>query len=231
MRVAFAFVHGLVRRHRVVTVVTGVVAGGLAGVLALNGYVLLRGSGATRDVAQVHHAQVAIVPGALVHPDGRMSRMLADRVNGAIALYRAGKVDRILVSGDHGRLGYDEPGTMRRALLAAGVPAQAVFTDHAGFDTWSTVVRAHQIFGVRDAVLVTQDFHMARALYLARSAGLHAQGLVTGGDYGGKGAQSTARELLARVKSAGQGTLHPAVLGGPPHPIGGDGRGSWGPAD
>ena len=120
---------------------------------------------------------------------------------------------------------------MDRALLDQGVPASAIFTDHAGFSTWSTAVRARTIFGVHDAIVVTQDFHMARALYLARAAGLHAQGLVTGGDYGGKGAQSTARELFARVKSAGQGTLHPAVLGGPPHPIGGDGRGSWGPAD
>jgi SanA protein len=215
----------------VIAVVAGVATGGIVSVLALNAYVLLRGDGAARDVGAVRHAEVAIVPGALVYRDGRMSRMLADRVNGAVALYRAGKVDRLLVSGDHGKLGYDEPGAMKRALLAAGVPADAIFTDHAGFDTWSTVVRARSIFGVRDAIVVTQDFHMSRALYLGRAAGLHAQGLVTGGAYGSKGTQSTLRELLARVKSVGQGTLHPAVLGGPPHPIGGDGRLSWGPPE
>ena len=218
------------RRHRV-AVIAGIAAGGIASVLALNAYVLIRGDGAGRDLSAVQHAEVAIVPGALVYSDGRMSRMLADRVNGAVALYRAGKVDRILVSGDHGKLGYDEPGAMKRALLAAKIPADAIFTDHAGFDTWSTVVRAKTIFGVDDGIVVTQDFHMARALYLARAAGLHAQGLVTGGTYGSKGTQSTLRELLARVKSVGQGTLHPAVLGGPPHPIGGDGRQSWGPPD
>jgi SanA protein len=217
--------------RRVIAVIAGIAAGGVAGVLALNAYVLIRGDGATREVGAVRHAQVAIVLGAGLNRNGSMSGMLYDRVHQAIALYRAGKVDRILVSGDHGTPGYNEPGAMRRALLAAGIPAPAIFTDHSGFDTSSTVVRARSIFGVHDAIVVTQDFHMARALFLARAAGLDAQGLVTGGSYGNQGTQSTLRELLARVKSVGQGTLHPAVLGGPPHPIGGDGRLSWGPPD
>ena len=222
---------GLVRRHRLLAAACGLAAAGTAAVLALNAYVLVRGSGATRDVADVAHAQVAIVPGALVHADGRMSAMLADRVAGAVALYEAGKVDRVLVSGDHGRLGYNETDTMRDAVIAAGVPAARVFTDYAGFDTWSTVRRAREIFGVSDAVLVTQPFHMPRALYLGRAAGLEVQGLETTRDYGNKGALGAARELLARVKGAGQGIVRPAVLGGPELPIGGDGRSSWGPED
>ena len=113
---------GLLRRHRLLAVACGMAAAGTAAVLALNAYVLIRGTGATRDVAAVEHAQVAIVPGALVHADGRMSAMLADRVAGAVALYAAGKVDRVLVSGDHGRLGYNETDTMRDAVIAAGVP-------------------------------------------------------------------------------------------------------------
>jgi SanA protein len=222
---------GLVRRHRLLAVACGLAVAGSAAVLALNAYVLVRGSGATSDVADVGHAQVAIVPGALVHADGRMSAMLADRVAGAAALYEAGKVDRVLVSGDHGRLGYNETDTMRDAVIAAGVPAARVFTDYAGFDTWSTVRRAREIFGVSDAVLVTQPFHMPRALYLGRAAGLEVQGLETTRDYGNKGALGAARELLARVKGAGQGIVRPAVLGGPELPIGGDGRSSWGPED
>jgi len=224
-------VAGPLRRHRFLAVACGLAAAGTAAVLALNAYVLIRGSGATGDVADVEHAQVAIVPGALVHADGRMSAMLADRVAGAVALYEAGRVDRVLVSGDHGRLGYNETDTMRDGVIAAGVPAARVFTDYAGFDTWSTVRRAREIFGVSDAVLVTQRFHMPRALYLGRAAGLEVQGLETTRDYGNKGALGAARELLARVKGAGQGIVRPAVLGGTELPIGGDGRSSWGPED
>lgn len=186
---------------------------------------------ATDDVAHVRHAQVAIVPGALVDPSGRMSAMLRDRVDGAVALYRAGKVDRILVSGDHGRLGYDETDTMRDAVVRAGVPGRAVFTDYAGFDTWSTMARARRIFGVRSAVVVTQGFHMARALDLGGAAGLDVHGLRVGGAYGAQGRRSTLREVVARAKGLEQATLRPSVMGGPALPITGDGRSSWGPRD
>src|SRR5262249_9203016 len=95
-----------------------------------NAYVLLSTEGeSTGDVADVPHAQVAIVPGALVRPDGKMSSMLADRVPGAIALWRAGKAGKTLVSGDHPTWSYDEPDTMRKALVKAGVPARDVFED------------------------------------------------------------------------------------------------------
>ena len=111
---------------------------------------------------------MAIVPGALVQPNGKMSGMLGDRVRQAAGLWHAGKVEKILVSGDHHSWAYDEPDTMRKALVADGVPPQDVFEDHAGFDTWATMVRARGIFGVQDAVVVTQDFHMPRALFLSR---------------------------------------------------------------
>ncbi len=133
---------------------------GLAALLVLvvagaNAYVLVGADGeATSTVADLPHAQVAIVPGALVNPDGSMSTMLADRVRGAVALWRAGKVDKVLVSGDHHTWAYDEPDTMRKALVRDGVPPRDVFEDHAGFDTWATMVRARSIFGVRSAVVV-----------------------------------------------------------------------------
>lgn len=191
---------------------------------------LTTGGEATADVARVPRADVAIVLGAQVMPSGRMSTMLADRVHQAVALWRAHKVKRILVSGDHHSWAYDEPGTMRNALLAAGVPAQDVFTDHAGFDTWATMVRARRIFDVRSAIVVTQGFHMARALYLARAAGLDAHGLTSDlHGYGRAAIASGVREVLARVKAVGQATLDTAVVGGPPVPIAGDGRSSWGP--
>jgi SanA protein len=221
-------------RRRAAFLLLGFVMAGIGFVAAANAWVLLtaRGDSTTR-VTDVKRTQVAIVPGALVHLDGRMSAMLADRVQSAADLYRADKVERILVSGDHHRLGYDETDAMRDALLRAGVPSRAIFTDYAGFDTWSTMVRAREVFGVDRAVVVTQGFHMARALSLGRAAGLNLHGLVSdrGHGYGSQGTRSGVRELAARVKGLEQAVLQPAVLLGPSHEISGDGRTSWGPAD
>jgi SanA protein len=218
----------MVRRLVAIGLGLGVVA--VAAVAGLNLYVASRSGPKTDDVAKVPHAQTAIVLGAGLNRNGSMSLVLADRVRQAIALYRAGKVDRILVSGDHHTWGYDEPGTMRHALQQAGVPDEAIFTDHAGFDTWSTMERAVKVFGVRDAVVVTQGFHMDRALYLADAAGLHATGLTADlHSYGEKGTEADVREIFARVKAVGEVVQGRQVLLGPPHPISGDGRTTWGP--
>lgn len=201
-------------------------------VVVSNAYVLLSAQGRSTDtVAEVPPATVAIVPGALVEPDGDMSAMLADRVRQAAALWHAGKVEKVLVSGDHGRWAYDEPGTMRRALVAAGVRPEDVFEDHAGFETWATMVRARSIFGVRDAVVVTQGFHMPRALYLADAAGIDATGLTADlHEWGLQGRKSTVREVLSRVKSVVDVTLDTPAMAGPRIPISqADGRESWGP--
>jgi SanA protein len=189
------------------------------------------GGDSTGDVAEVPASEVAIVPGALVQADGRMSAMLADRVAQAAALWHRHKVRRILVSGDHHTWGYDEPDTMRKALVAEGVPPRVIFEDHAGFDTWATMVRARGIFGVRSAVVVTQGFHMPRALYLADAAGIDATGLTADlHEWGWQGDKSTAREYLARVKAVADTTLDTPAMGGPSIPItGDDGRVSWGP--
>lgn len=222
---------GPVRRHpRIAWTVAAVLGVPVLVVAAANAYVILTAGDATSDVQDVPHSQVAIVPGAFVHSDGQMSTMLADRVHQAAALWRAGKVDRILVSGDHHRWDYDEPDTMRDALEHEGVPARVIFTDHAGFDTWATMVRAKQVFGVRSAVVVTQGFHMPRALYLAHAAGLDATGLTADlHDYGRQGEISDVREIFARVKAVADVTTDAAVVGGPPVPISGDARASWGP--
>lgn len=118
-----------------------------------NAYVLLEGEDSTSVIADVPKTEVAIVPGALVQPNGKMSGMLNDRVTQAARLWHAGRVEKILVSGDHGSWKYDEPDTMRKALVADGVPPRDVFEDHAGFNTWQTMVRARNIFGVRHAVV------------------------------------------------------------------------------
>jgi SanA protein len=216
--------------------VSKAVLGGLAALLVVvvgsNGYVLSAGGESTGELAEVPAAEVAIVPGALVEPDGEMSAMLADRVRRAAALWHAGKVEKVLVSGDHGAWAYDEPGTMRRALVADGVRPQDVFEDHAGFDTWATMVRARSIFGVRDAVVVTQGFHMPRALYLADAAGIEATGLTADlHEWGFQGDKSAVREVLSRVKALVDVTLDTPAMAGPKTPIShADGRESWGPA-
>jgi SanA protein len=214
----------------------GSVAGCVTVVFAIvgaNAYILLSTEGeATADVADVPHAEVAIVPGALVQPNGKMSGMLADRVHRAEALWKAGKVDRILVSGDHGAWVYDEPDTMRKALVADGVPGRVIFEDHAGFDTWATMVRARSIFDVHDAVIVTQGFHMPRALYLAHEAGIDATGLTADQhQWGYQGKKSEVREIFSRVKAIADTTLNTPAMGGKKIPISGDdGRVSWGPS-
>lgn len=198
-----------------------------------NAYVLLSADQhSTAEVAEVPPAQVAIVPGALVKPNGEMSAMLADRVEQASALWHTGKVEKILVSGDHGSWEYDEPDTMRKALVADGVDPEDVFEDHAGFETWATMVRARSIFGVRDAVVVTQGFHMPRALFLADAAGIEATGLTADlHKWGWQGDKSTAREFLSRAKAVVDVTLDTPAMAGPRIPISSsDGRESWGPS-
>jgi SanA protein len=202
-------------------------------VVGANAYVLLSTEGeSTSAVADVPRAEVAIVPGALVQPNGRMSGMLGDRVRQAARLWHAGKVEKILVSGDHGNWKYDEPDTMRKALVRRGVPPRDVFEDHAGFDTWQTMVRARSIFGVRHAVVVTQGFHMPRALFLAEQAGIDATGLTSDlHPYGFQGKKSDVREVLSRVKAIYDTTFDTPAMAGPQIPIAtADGRESWGPA-
>ncbi len=210
----------------------GLLAGGVALVLLVavaNAVVLLGGSGSD-SVAGAPHAQAALLLGAKVQPDGTLSSMLADRVTIAARLYRAGKVDKVLATGDHGTVGYDEVDAMKRALLSDGVPERDIFTDHAGFDTWDSVVRARKVFGVRTALVVTQGFHLPRAVWLARRAGLDAHGV--GADlqsYGRSRKFSEVREVLARVKAVEQAATDaaPRFLG-PRIPITGDGRASRG---
>ncbi len=201
-------------------------------VVASNAYILLTASGdSTGKVGDVPQAEVAIVPGALVQPNGKMSAMLADRVRRAAALWHAAKVEKILVSGDHHTWGYDEPDTMRKALVRQGVAPRDIFEDHAGFDTWATMTRARSIFGVRDAVVVTQGFHMPRALFLAREAGIDATGLTADlHQWGYQGEKSEVREVLSRVKAITDVTLDTPAMAGPRIPIAtSDGRESWGP--
>ena len=219
------------RRRRLAAIAALVILVPIAVVVAANAVVVLGGDGEAKSLRDVPHAQAALVLGAQVKADGQPSVMLADRIAAAEDLYRAHKVDKLLLSGDHGQWRYDEVGTMRRALLRDGIPPEDLFTDHAGFDTWDSAQRARKVFGVRSVVVVTQDFHMARALYAARHAGLDASGYSADRrKYGHVIERLRVRETLARVKVVADVLTgaQPRFLG-PRIPIGGDGRRSWGP--
>jgi SanA protein len=146
--------------------------------------------------------RVAIVFGAGVLSDGTPSRMLEDRVRAAAELYRAQKVDRILVSGDNRFVNYNEPKAMREYLVTHAVAPDDVILDYAGRSTYETCLRARQIFGVRQAVLVTQQFHLPRALYLAHELGIDTLGVIADRqDYGSELGYQQMREIGAEIKA------------------------------
>lgn len=169
-----------------------------------------------RNAATVPYEPVAIVFGAGA-PYGHPTPYLARRLDVALDLYRRGKVTVILVTGDNSHPGYDEPTVMRDYLVDHGVPTARIVRDFAGFDTWASCARAKRIFGVSHATLVTQDFHMPRALLLCRSAGIDAYGVPdTGEAVDGQNelVHDSAREVLAGIKAWGQATFQPdPVLG------------------
>ncbi|HWI61413.1 MAG TPA: ElyC/SanA/YdcF family protein [Symbiobacteriaceae bacterium] len=198
---------------------------GLVTVGGVNAVVYYGGRAGIRPLDDVQPAQTALVLGAYVFPDGRPSSMVEDRLLAAYELYKAGKVKKILISGDHGRVEYDEVNTMRRYLEAKGVPTEDIFMDHAGFDTYDSMYRARDVFQVHSAVVVTQEFHLPRAVWLARRMGLEVEGVVADRwEYAGM-RYYRAREVLARVKAFGEWAIHrqPVFLG-PVIPITGDGR-------
>ncbi|MFE2755757.1 vancomycin high temperature exclusion protein [Actinosynnema sp. NPDC059335] len=129
------------------------------------------------DAADVPDAPVALVLGAGLTGAGTPTPFLAGRLDVAADLYRRGKVQVLLVSGDNSTTDYDEPTAMRTYLIGRGVPADVVVADYAGFDTWDSCTRAKRIFGVERATVVTQEFHLPRAVALCRSAGIDASGV------------------------------------------------------
>ncbi len=129
------------------------------------------------DAAQVPAKPVAVVYGAGVR-NGQPSAVLYDRVAAAVALYEAGVVGKLLMSGDNRFANYNEPAAMRRTALQMGVPDEDIVLDLAGRSTYDTCYRAHAIFGVDAAVLVTQDFHLDRAITTCRALGIDAVGFV-----------------------------------------------------
>ena len=133
--------------------------------------------GQVYTAASVPAAPVALVLGAQVYDDGNPSAFLSARLEIARQLLAAGKVRAILVSGDHREWGYNEPGAMFQWLVDRGVPSQRIVLDHAGFDTYDSCARAREVFGVSQAIVVTQSYHIDRAVALCRRLGVEATGV------------------------------------------------------
>ncbi len=149
---------------------------------------------------QLTDVDCIIVLGCLVRPDGTPSGMLEDRLTTGVDLWKKGVSDTLLMSGDHGTKEYDEVNTMRDFAIDKGVPVQRVFMDHAGFCTYDSIYRLKEVFGAKKAIIVTQEYHLYRALYIAHALGLEAYGVASDlHSYYGQ-LRRDARELVARNK-------------------------------
>lgn len=175
-----------------------------------------------RSVDRIPQNEVGLVLGTgKTTARGNPNLHFNQRIEAAAALYRAGKVRHLLVSGDNHIASYDEPTDMRDALVAAGLPTDAITCDYAGFRTLDSVVRGKTVFGLQQFTIVTEEFHCPRALWIARQHGLDAIAFAAPDLSARWSARVKAREALARVWCA----LDLYVLNrgpkfvGPPEPI------------
>ena len=152
------------------------------------------------EAVNLEDVDCIIVLGCLVKSDGSPSDMLSDRLERGIDLYKKGAAPKIIMSGDHGRADYDEVNAMKQIAVDSGIPSSDVFMDHAGFSTYESIYRAKEIFEADKIIIVTQEYHLYRALYIAEKLGIEAYGVNS--DYRTYWGQSKrdAREILARCK-------------------------------
>jgi len=177
------------------------------------------------DAAELSDIDCIIVLGCHVKNNGEPSDMLTDRLKRGVELYYAGAAPKLLMSGDHGQHEYNEVDAMKKYALDAEVPSEDIFMDHAGFSTYDSIYRAKEIFEAEKVIVVTQEYHLYRALYIAQKLGLEAYGVTA--DYRSYIGQTTReiREILARAKDFVYVLLkiEPTFLG-ETIPISGDGN-------
>lgn len=203
-------------------------AAGVGAVACITFYVIAAtNSSMYSNVADVPHAEVGVVLGASIRASGALSAVLAERADRAVELYKAQKVDKLLVTGDNSTLTYDEVYPVGKYLVAEGVPQSDIFLDYAGFDTYSSMYRARDVFAVHSMIIVSQRYHLPRALFIAHSLGLEAAGL-DASQAGEKFLYNSLREVPASVKAALDVALRrvPKYLG-QQFPITGDGATTW----
>lgn len=191
----------ILKRTIIVLLIIFVVLAGL--VFGINAYVKHVGGENIVDPDNVNiikNADCIIVLGCQVKDDGTPSSMLKDRLDRGIELYNKGVAPKIIMSGDHGQTEYDEVNTMKQYAIDAGIPSEDIFMDHAGFSTYESIYRARDVFKAETIVVVTQEYHLYRALYIADALDVTAYGVSS--DYHTYGGQvfRDIREILARNK-------------------------------
>lgn len=154
----------------------------------------------SEEAAQLSDIDCILVLGCGVWDDGQPSHMLEDRLKRSIELYQLGAAPKLLMSGDHGRVEYDEVNVMKQFAMDAGIPSADIFMDHAGFSTYESLYRARDVFGAKRILIISQEYHLYRALNIADSLGLEAWGV--NANYRNYQNQSAMdlREALARCK-------------------------------
>ncbi|MBQ4105156.1 MAG: YdcF family protein [Clostridia bacterium] len=166
-------------------------------VVGVNAYVMDKGDNTmltSEEAEKLEDVDCIIVLGCLVLEDGTPSNILEDRLKTGIELYKRGVAPKIIMSGDHSSEQYNEVASMKKYAVDAGVPSEDVFMDHAGFSTYETMYRAKEIFGAEKVVIVTQEYHLYRSVYIAEKFGMEAYGVAS--DY----ELNQSREVLARCK-------------------------------
>ena len=179
----------------------------------------------SEEATKLEDVDCILVLGCFVKDDGRPSDMLHDRLTRGVELYDLGAAPKLLMSGDHGREEYDEVAAMKQFAIDAGIPSEDVFMDHAGFSTYESIYRAKEIFQADKILIVTQEYHLYRALYIADQLGVEAYGVSS--DYHTYVGQFMRdfREMLARVKDCATCIFKPEpTYLGEAIPIFGDGN-------
>lgn len=161
------------------------------------------------EAEKLENVDCVLVLGCYVFENGTPSAMLHDRLQRGVELYDMGAAPKLLMSGDHGRESYDEVDAMKQFAVDAGIPSEDVFMDHAGFSTYESIYRAKEIFQAKKILIVTQEYHLYRALYIAKQFGLEAYGVSA--DYRAYAGQvmRDIREILARAKDCAISILKP----------------------
>ena len=190
----------IIKRILIICICLGVVS--LSILLGINAHVkhTVEDRIVESDSVPEGEADCILVLGCQVKESGEPSHMLRDRLQRGVELYGLGAADKLLMSGDHGRTDYNEVETMKQYAIDDGIPSEDIFMDHAGFSTYESIYRAKEVFGVEKMVIVTQEYHLYRALYIAEQLGIKAYGVAS--DYHNYVGQSMRdlREVLARAK-------------------------------
>ena len=176
---------------------------GMGTVLGINAYVkhvTKKQILTSEEASKLSDIDCILVLGCKVRNDGTPSGMLEDRLACGVELYHLGAAPKLLMSGDHGQVSYNEVETMKQYAIDAQIPSSDIFMDHAGFSTYESIYRAKEIFEVDKLLIVSQEYHLSRALYIAKKLGVEAYGVAS--DYHVYAGQSKRefREILARCK-------------------------------